>query len=295
MRFFLAVLAPIAALSARIANGAVRLAGLHASTSPFAYAPTREEVRAVIESAAPSGIAAEKKEMLHNVFEIGATRVRAVMIPRTEVTAAEAGTPLADIRELIARTHYSRIPVYRTTFDNVIGILYVKDLIPLLDRGDAVHLPSVLRPVHFVPDRARLEAVLQQLQSMHLHMAVVVDEFGGVAGIVTLEDLLEEIVGEIRDEHDTEIESIRSLGGDLYSVAGNLPVKDFNRFFDAHIPDSHDYTTLVGFLQSRTGRLLHEGEHVRFQDLTFSIEKVEGFKTASLRVRVPGKPRPATA
>jgi magnesium and cobalt transporter len=151
----------------------------------------------------------------------------------------------------------------------------------------------VLRPVHFVPDRARLEVVLQQLQSMHLHMAVVVDEFGGVAGIVTLEDLLEEIVGEIRDEHDTEIESIRSLGGDLYSVAGNLPVKDFNRFFDAQIPESHEYTTLVGFLQSRTGRLLHEGETVRYQDLSFSIEKAEGFKIASLRVRVPAKLRAA--
>jgi len=116
-------------------------------------------------------------------------------------------------------------------------------------------------------------------------MAIVVDEFGGVEGIVTLEDLLEEIVGEIRDEHDTEMEAIRSLGPDLYSVAGNLPVKDFNRFFTSKIPESREYTTVVGFLQTLTGRLLQEGENIRYQDLTFTIEKAENFKILSIRVR----------
>ena len=209
------------------------------------------------------------------------------MISRTDVTAADISTPVPEILELIARTNYSRIPIYRASFDNIIGILYVKDLLPHLYRPGNINLQAILRPVHFVPDMAPLQTVLRQLQSMHRHMAVVVDEFGGVEGIVTLEDLLEEIVGEIRDEHDTEIEAIRALGPDLYSVAGNLPVRDFNRFFGTKIPESRDYTTVVGFLQARTGRLLQEGENVRYQDLTFSIEKVEGFKTVTVRVRAP--------
>jgi putative hemolysin len=287
MGFFLSALAPFTALAAWVSGHTVRLLGLQPNASPFAHAPSEEEVRAVIASASPAGIAEEKKEMLHKVFEIGATQVRGVMIPRTEVTSADLAAPVRETLQLIARTHYSRIPVYRGTFDNIVGILYVKDLLPLLDRPSEIRLHALLRPVHFVPDTARLEIVLQQLQSMHLHMAVVVDEFGGVEGVVTLEDLLEEIVGEIRDEHDTEIESIRSLGPELYSVAGNLPVKDFNRFFGVKIPDNPQYTTIVGFLQSRTGRLMHEGENVRFQQVTFSIEKVEGFKTISVRVRVP--------
>jgi CBS domain containing-hemolysin-like protein len=112
-----------------------------------------------------------------------------------------------------------------------------------------------------------------------------VDEFGGIEGIVTLEDLLEEIVGEIRDEHDTEIEDIRELGPNLYSVAGKLPVKDFNRFFDEKIEEEPEYSTLAGFLEALTGRLLLEGETVQFQSLTFTMEKIDGFRIVSVRVR----------
>ena len=131
------------------------------------------------------------------------------------------------------------------------------------------------------PIRARLDIVLRQIQSMHLHMAVVVDEYGGVEGIVTLEDLLEEIVGEIRDEHDTEMEEVRELGPNLFSVAGKVPVRDFNRFFNEKIPESPEYTSLAGFLEALTGRLLLEGESVRYQNMVLTIEKVERFRIVS--------------
>ena len=287
VRFTIWLLSPFARLAARFANVIVRLTGMSAPASPFAHALSEDEIRAIIEGSATATIADEKKEMLANVFEIGATRVRSVMIPRMEVTAVEVDTPVREILDLVQKTNYSRIPVYRQKFDNIMGILNVKDLLQKLGSKVEINLNVMLRPAHFVPDMATLDSVLRQMQSMHLHMAVVVDEFGGVEGIVTLEDLLEEIVGEIRDEHDTETESVREMGPNLYSVAGNLPIKDFNRVFDAGIPESPDYATIVGFLQARTGRLIREGESIRYKRLTFSIEKVEGFKAVSVRVRLP--------
>ncbi|NWG14058.1 MAG: HlyC/CorC family transporter, partial [Acidobacteria bacterium] len=285
LRLSIWLLSPFARLAALLADRLVRLVGMSSSVNPFAHALSEEEIRAIIESSASATIAEERKEMLSNVFQIGATRVRGVMIPRMEVTAAEVDTPIADILALVRKTNYSRIPIYRGNFDNILGILNVKDLLQYLQDPGEIDLSALLRPAHFVPDTARLDSVLREFQSMHLHMAVVVDEFGGVEGIVTLEDLLEEIVGEIRDEHDTETDSVRELAPNLFAVTGNLPVKDFNRFFETKIPESSDYSTVVGFLQGRTGRLLREGELVRYKDLTFAIEKTEGFKTLSIRVQ----------
>lgn len=279
--------APIAALAAYLANGFVRLSGLSTSASPFAHALSEEEIRSIIAGSSNMVMAEARKEMLHNVFEIGDTQVREIMIPRTDVTAIDINDPIANILSVFRKTSYSRIPVYRDSFDNVIGILYVKDLLQYIQRPGEINLQVLLRPVHFVPDTARLEPVLRQMQSMHLHMGIVVDEFGGVEGILTLEDLLEEIVGEIRDEHDTETEPVHELGPGLYSLAGNLPVRDFNRFFEIGIPESREYTTVAGFLQTRTGRLLQAGESVRYQELNFFIDKVDRLKIVLLHVRVP--------
>lgn len=287
VQMFVWILSPFAALAAFIANRLVRLAGLSAGASPFTHALSEDEIRALIAGSSGSIMAEERKEMLHNVFEIGDTQVREIMIPRTDVTAVDIEDPIPEILAVFRKTSYSRIPVYRESFDNVVGILYVKDLLQHMQRPGDINLQVLLRPVHFVPDTARLEPVLRQMQSMHLHMAIVVDEFGGVEGIVTLEDLLEEIVGEIRDEHDTETEPVHELGPGLYSVTGNLPVRDFNRFFDIKIPESREYTTVAGFLQTRTGRLLQAGESVRYLGLNFIIDKVDGMKILLVRVRVP--------
>jgi putative hemolysin len=285
VRLSLQLLSPFARLAAWAANRIVRIVGLESTASPFAHSLSEDEIRAVIAGSSGASMPDEKREMLHNIFQIGATQVRGVMIPRVEVTAVEIDDDIAKILDVVNKTNYSRIPVYRQNFDNPVGILYVKDLLHYVQRSEAINLQVLLRPIHFVPDSARLDIVLRQLQSMHLHMAIVVDEFGGVEGIVTLEDLLEEIVGEIRDEHDTEIESVRELSPNLYSVAGNLPVKDFNRFFEEKIPEAPEYTTLAGFLQALTGRLLLEGESMRYQSLILTIEKIDGFRIVSVRVR----------
>jgi putative hemolysin len=291
IRLSLWALSPFARMAAWVSNALVRLVRLSPAGSPFAQPLSEDEIRAIIADSTAATMAGQKKEMLANIFAIGATQVRGVMIPRIEVTAVEITEPLANILAVVSRTNYSRIPVYRDNFENIIGILNVKDLLQHMQRPGEVNLQVLLRPVHFVPDTAPIDIVLRQLQSMHLHMAVVVDEFGGVEGIVTLEDLLEEIVGEIRDEHDTEIESVRELGPNVFSIAGNLPVKDFNRMFTHKLPESRAYTTIVGFLEARTGRLLQEGETIRYKDLTFSVEKTRGFQILSIRLRLPAKER----
>ncbi len=291
-------LAPFARLAAWCANGIVRLWGLSADASPFAHALSEDEIRAIIAGSTAEGMADEKKEMLHNIFQMGATRIREVMIPRVEVTAINIEEPLENVLSTVGNTQYSRIPVYRGNFDNVVGILYVKDLLRNLQKPAEINLQVLLRPVQYVPDTATIEAALHQFQSMHLHLAVVVDEFGGVEGIVTLEDLIEQIVGEIRDELDVEATDVRELGPDLFAVAGNLPVKEFNRVFERKLPESRAYTTIVGFLQTRTGRLLYEGETVRYQDVVFTIERTDGFRVVTVRVRAPagtGKTRAGAA
>jgi putative hemolysin len=289
VRISILLLSPFAALAARIANTIVRIVGLQSSASPFAHSLSEEEIKAMIAGSSEESVTGEKKEMLHNIFEIGATQIREVMIPRIEVTAVDINDPIAEVLEVVTKTNYSRIPVYRGNFDNPVGVLNVKDLLQHLRKTEDINIQVLLRPVHFIPDTARIDNVLRQMQSMHLHLAVVVDEYGGIEGIVTLEDLLEEIVGEIRDEHDTEADAVRELGPNLYSVAGNLPVRDFNRCFDERIPESPGYASLAGFLEALTGRLLLEGETIRFQNLILTIEKVERFRIVAVRVRVERK------
>ena len=287
MRFFIFALSPFARFATWLSNRLVRLMGLDAVASPFQHGASQEEIKAMIAGAGEANMPIQKKHMLHNIFEIDTTQIREVMIPRGEVTAVNIDDDLADILDVVSKTNYSRIPVYRKNLDNLLGILHVKDLLQYLSREDAdINIHALLRPVHFIPDSARLDAVLRRLQSMRLHIACVVDEFGGVAGIVTLEDLLEEIVGEIRDEYDIESESIRKIGPNTFSIAGNLPIRDFNRSFSDKIPDAPEYATIAGFLESLTGRLLREGEIIHYGKLVFTIEKTEGFRIAAICVRV---------
>jgi len=293
LRFAIWLLSPLARLATSFANLFVSLLGFSPKASPFAHALSEDEIQSIINGSASAAMSQDKREMLSNVLKIGALQVRQVMIPRIEVTAADIDDPLPDILAVIRKTSYSRIPFYRKNFDNLLGILYVKDLLQFLQNAADLDLESLLQPIHYVPDSARIESVFRQMQSMHLHMAVVVDEFGGVEGVVTLEDILEEIVGEIRDEHDTEGEAVHEIAPDLYAIAGSLPVKDFNRLFKVHIPESRVYTTVAGFLQTLTGRLLTEGESARYQSLSFSIDKVEGFKIVSMRVRTPASKTPS--
>jgi len=249
---------------------------------PLTPAVTDAELRSLI-----AGNRQERMKMLERVLEFSDRQVKDVMIPRLEVTALEAASPLEDILAVIESTRYSRFPVYQGVLDNVIGILHGKDLMPYLHSPKAFRLSQLLRKPVFIPDTARLNNAVRMLQSAQTHLGVVVDEHGGVEGIVTLEDLIEQIVGEIQDEHDVKVDSVVIDSDGSILIDASIAVRELNERLDLRIPETGQYQTLAGFLLAQTGKLLKEREEVSFEGAVFRIEQVVGRRI--MRVRLSRK------
>jgi CBS domain containing-hemolysin-like protein len=219
------------------------------------------------------------------VFEFSDTVVREAMVPRTEMAAIKHTCTLEQITKAFEQHRYSRLPVYRDSFDDVIGFVHSKDVMPYLLHPESFQLEDVLQPPLYVVDTARLEHVLRQMQKAKMHFGFVVDEHGGLEGIITLEDLLEEIVGEISDEHDEEVnEQITQIDEKTFQLAGGLAVRDLNRRLKLSVPESEAYTTIGGFLMTEAGHVLKPGEVVQKDGLVFKIERVE--KRRVMRVQL---------
>jgi CBS domain containing-hemolysin-like protein len=265
-----------------------RLLGLKA-TLDHTSVYTEAELRQLIDVARESGyLRAEERRLIHRVFEFSDTLVREAMVPRTEMAAISSECPLADITKAFDQYRYSRLPVYRESLDNVIGFIHSKDVMPYLLKPETFRLDDVLQPPLYVVDTARLEDVLRQMQKAKAHFGFVVDEHGGLEGIITLEDLLEEIVGEISDEHDEEVnEQIMPAGERKYLLAGGLAVRDLNRRLKLSLPESEAYTTIGGFLMTAAGHLLKPGEVVRHNGLLFHIDRVERRRVMRVWLELP--------
>ena len=275
---------PIRALdwaSARTVN----LVGIPA-TSEHASIYTEEELRKLVDLSRESGhLRAEERSLIHRVFEFSDTVVREAMVPRTEMAAIPNTGNLEQITKAFEQHRYSRLPVYRESFDDVCGFIHSKDVMPYLLHPEKFKLEDVLQPPLYVVDTARLEHVLRQMQKAKMHFGFVVDEHGGLEGIITLEDLLEEIVGEISDEHDEEVnEQITELDKSTYVLAGGLAVRDLNRKLKLSVPESESYTTVGGFLMTQAGHVLKPGEVVQHDGLVFKVERVE--KRRVMRVKL---------
>lgn len=275
---------PIRALDWASAR-AVKLVGIQA-TSEHASTYTEEELRKLVDMSRESGLLrAEERRLIHRVFEFSDTVVREAMVPRTEMAAIASTCNLEEITKAFDQHRYSRLPVYRESFDNVCGFIHSKDVMPYLLHPEEFKLEDVLQPPIYVVDTARLEHVLRQMQQAKTHFGFVVDEHGGLEGIITLEDLLEEIVGEISDEHDEEVnEQITEIDKSNYVLAGGLAVRDLNRRLKLSVPESEAYTTVGGFLMTEAGRVLKPGEVVQHDGLVFKIERVE--KRRVMRVKL---------
>ena len=234
----------------------------------------------------------QEQEMLYKVFDFADKEVSAVMVPRPEVVALSIEMPPEEALAAVIDSPYTRYPVYRDSLDHIIGVLHVRDLFSaLVDRGIAgVQLEELLRPAHIVPETKDLAALLTEFRRTNQHMAIVVDEYGELEGIATLEDLLEEIVGEIEDEFDLPDESVEKLPDGRMRIHGTFPIDDFNEQFERALP-IEDYHTIGGFVFGRLGRAPEPGDEVEADGCRFKVLDVEGSRIERLEVQlVPEEP-----
>jgi len=261
------------------------------STPPLPLV-TEEELRLLVNVGEEEGlIEPDEREMIEGIFSFGDTVVREVMIPRVDIVALDETATLDEAIEVVIAHGHSRIPVYAETIDQIVGILYAKDLLPALRAGDlGLSLAALVRAPYFVPETMKVDALLKDLQTRKVHLAIVVDEYGGTAGLVTIEDLLEEIVGEIQDEYDVEEPTVRFVGeGELIADARVL-LDDLNDLTGLHL-ESDESDRLGGLVYERLGRVPQVGDEVQIADgVTIRVLSVEGLRPRQIRLTYPQPP-----
>ncbi|HEX2234642.1 MAG TPA: hemolysin family protein [Actinomycetota bacterium] len=269
------LLQPLARVMIAIANAVMLvLPGRGMPKGPFV---TEEELRHLVEIAEQEeAIEEEDRELIDSVFEFGDTVVREVMVPRTDMVAMEARTTLDQALETIVEAGYSRIPVYEGDTDNIVGVLYAKDLLKRsVEARRDTEVRSLARPPLFVPETKKVADLLREMQKQRIHMAIVVDEYGGTAGLVTIEDVVEEIVGEIVDEYDQEEPLVEPLDAGTLRVDAKMPIDEINELLGVELPHE-EWDTVGGLVFGLTGRVPAVGETVHFDSIEFRTERVTG-------------------
>jgi putative hemolysin len=267
------------------ANAFTRLFGIQPAPAGI-IAHTEEDIRMIVAQAEEGGVIEEaEEEMVYKVFDFADKEVHEVMVPRPEVVALSVDLPTQECLAAVIDSPYTRYPVYRDSLDDVIGILHVRDLFKALyDRGiEHVEIEELVRPAYVVPETKDLGAMLAEFRRTNQHLAVVVDEYGSFEGIVTLEDLLEEIVGEIEDEYDLPDESVQRLDDDRIRVDGTFPIDDFNEQFQQELPQE-DYHTVAGFVFGQLGRAAEAGDEIVHDGLRFHVLEVDGPRIERLEI-----------
>lgn len=278
------ILSPVTYLLVLVSRGISRLFG----TSGLVNTVTEEEIMSLVTAGHTGGtIEEEEKEMIYSVLQLDQTAARELMTPRIDIIALEIDTPILQALEAILESGFSRIPVYKENIDNIVGVLYAKDLLNVLrqpsrDSFDSMPVSDLLRSAYFVPETKRADELLRELQNRKVHMAIVVDEYGGTSGLVTIENLVEEIVGDIMDEYDLhEEEELVQVSEDEYLIEASMNVDDVNEHLDLHIgedeEEEYDETdSLGGFIYTRLGRVPHLGETIETKQATLRVESLEG-------------------
>jgi CBS domain containing-hemolysin-like protein len=267
------------------------LAPLKDSTTFTESRFSEEEFKLILEEGAKTGVIDKtQRELIESVFEFTDTTAKEVMIPRPDVVALNIDMPREKIIKIVLEEGYSRMPVYRDTIDNIVGIVYTKDLLGLMEYRNIIIIQDVIRPAYFVHETTKISRLLRDLQRQRLHMAVVIDEFGGTEGIITMEDIIEEIVGEIHDEYDEELKDIESVGDGSFLVNARTQIKAFNERFQVELPQTDEYETISGFLYKLTGRIPELNEEILYENLKFTIVKKSQRRIRLVRVRKGEKP-----
>lgn len=223
-------------------------------------------------------------ELVHSLFTFSSRIAREVMVPRTEVVAVPLGIAPEELVQLLAERGHSRLPVYDGEIDRIVGVLHTRDIVPLLAHPELIKLPDVIRPANFVPWATRIERLLREMQREKIHMAMVTDEHGGFMGVVTLEDILEEIVGDLPDEHDDGAKEIESLADGSHRVDASIALPDFNEAMGTSLPEDEDFDTLAGFLNSLAGEIPETGATLHANGLIFTVEERSPRRVVAVRV-----------
>jgi len=257
---------------------------------------TEEELKMLVEAGEEAGaLEEEEKEMIHSIFEFTDTIARQVMIPRIDMKCVEVNASLDELLEVIMKYGHTRIPVYEDNVDQIVGIVHAKDLLPVLKEGlHDFDIRQVMRPAYFIPETKKVDELLAEFKRSKIQMAIVRDEYGGTAGLVTIEDLLEEIVGEIQDEYDVEELMIDVIDENTAVVNARMSIDDLNEQMNLDLPESDEYETVGGFVFGLFGTQPNEGDSVVWENVKFTVEKVEGGRLHKIRlVRTPKEPEEA--
>ena len=278
------ILAPLVWFLTTVTTAITRLFGI---TGTQQERITTEELLILVERSGEQGVLeAEEQQMIGAVLELGQQRVHEVMVPRIDITALAEDAPLDQVIDTIVSAGHSRIPVYQDSIDNIVGILYAKDLIPVLAKRAEMDIQSLLRTPLFVPESISVDDLLHMLQRRKVHIAVVLDEYGGTAGLVTIEDLIEEIVGEIQDEYDVEEPMVEKISDDEARIDGRASIDDLTETFGVELnaADSEQYDTVGGLVYHEIGGVPQVGDTVEVQGLTLTVESTDGRRVGKVLV-----------
>lgn len=276
------ILSPVIWLLEKITGFIIKIIG----GEPEKGLITVDELRTTISVGAEEGIIKkDEEEIIHNVFEFGSTSAGEIMIPRTDMFCLEADTKIKDVMKVVPGNRYTRIPVYRERRDNIIGILYVKDIIKYIGKKDTNTIEKIIRPAFFVPETKNLPLLLKEFRKKRVHIAIVVDESGGVEGLVTLEDILEEIVGEIYDETDARETLIKPATNESFEIEGKTEIDDVNKILKTDIHEEH-FNTIAGYIIHNLGRIPKKGEKVKLNKMKITILDADDKKIRKLRIKV---------
>jgi len=293
------VLSPFVWIVSLVSGVLVRALG--GKERPQAGYLSTEELKMLVETgSAQGGIEHDEKEMIHGVIELAETKVHEVMVPRIGIRAVDVNDTIDEVLDLIVRAGHSRLPVYGENLDDIIGILYAKDLLPYLNANGSrlkeIDLRKLVRPPVYVPETKAVDELLHEMQVTKRHMAIVVDEYGGTAGLITMEDVVEEIVGEIQDEYDREESLVEPLSNDgelSFRLDGKVSMDDLRDLFglpDDEEEDEEAYDTVGGFIVHRVGRIPLPGATVRFRDVTLTVDAAEPRRVAKV---IASRPTPS--
>ena len=247
---------------------------------------SEEEFKLMLEEGTRSGVIDKTEhELISSIFEFTDTTAKEVMIPRPDVVALDLDIPREELVRIAIEEGYSRMPVYRENVDNIIGIVYTKDLLGMMEHRNLIILEDIIRPPYLVPETTKISRLMRDLQQMKSHMAIVIDEYGGTEGVITMEDILEEIVGEIHDEYDEELREVEVSADGSFMVSGRMTVRTFNERFASSLPEEEEYDTVSGFLQKISGGIPEVNDELRYRGLLFCVVKKSHRRIRIVRVQ----------